>query len=72
MLAFVLFLSLFERKEHAFLHLFTGSNSFCAADNAGCKICQSYNGNGLPACMQKWLRSGREIGVLFGVALSHT
>jgi len=42
---------LLERKEHAFVQLFTGSNSFCAAV-PGSKSCQSYNeimGNGPPA-----------------------
>ena len=54
------------------MQLFTGSNSFCAAV-PGSKSCQSYNeimGNGPPARMQKWLRSGRETGNLFGVALT--
>ena len=67
---FVLFL-LLERKGHAFVKLFTGSISFCTAVS-GSKSCQSYNeimGNGLPARMQKWLRSGQETGNLFGVAL---
>ena len=50
------------------------SNSFCAAVPDS-KSCQSYNeimGNGPPARVQKWLRSGRETGNLFGVALPMT
>ena len=53
------------------MQLFTGSNSFCAAV-PGSKSCQSYNEimeNGPSACRQKCLRSGRETGNLFGVAL---
>jgi len=47
----------------AFVQLYQAHN--------GCKSCQSYNEimeNGPPARMQKWLRSGRETGNLFGVA----